>query len=69
MPGSQRQPVLGDGKLPGKFGTLPGKFFKQSPVLSTHIVLSKHDRAGASQRCAGPVGKQACDLKPLLLVI
>ena len=69
IPGRQRQPIFGDGKLLGKFGKLPGKFFKQSPVLSTHIVLSKHDRVGASQRCAAPVGKQACDLNPLLLVI
>ena len=69
IPGSHRQPILGDGKLVGKFGKLPGKFFKQSPVLSTHIVLSKHDRGGASQRCAGPMGKQACDLNSLLLVI
>ena len=69
MPGSQRQPILGDGKLVGKFGKLLGKFFKQSPVLSTHIVLSKNDRGGASQRRAGPVGKQACDLNSLLLVI
>ena len=51
MPGTQRQPILGDGKLLVKFGKLPGKFFKQSPVLSTHIVLSKHDRVGAYQRC------------------
>ncbi len=69
MPGSQRQPILGDGKLVGKFGKLLGKFFNRSPVMSTHIVLSKHDRGGASQRCAGPVGKQACDLNSLLLVI
>ena len=41
IPGRQRQPIFGDGKLLGKFGKLPGKFFKQSPVLSTHRVHSK----------------------------
>ena len=69
IPGSQRQTELGDGKLHGKFGKLLRKFFKQSPVLSTHRVLSKHGRGGAAQRCAGPVGKQTYDLNPLLLVI
>ena len=69
IPGSQSQPVPGRGKLPGKSGKLLGKFFKQSPDLSTHRVLSKHGRGGAAQRCAGPVGKQACDLNSLLLVI
>ena len=69
IPGSQRQPVPGSGKLSGNFGKLLGKFFKQSPAPSTHTVLSKHGRGGAAQRCSGPVGKQACDLNSLLLVI
>ena len=50
IPGSQRQPVLGDGKLLGKFGKLLGKFFQQSPVLSTHRMPSKHGRGGARSR-------------------
>ena len=50
IPGSQRQPVLGDGKLLGKYVKLLCKFFQQSPLLSTRTVPSKHGRGGARGR-------------------
>jgi len=33
------------------------------------VCIPNRGRGGAAQRCAGPVGKQACDLNSLLLVI